>query len=172
MKNFDEFRAAALRVPHITDVMIEVKDGREYLWVEAYLSNADGSHVEKGYGVVDYGEAGVLGSTGKWATPGEWLLGPFERSIADDQWQGYTRYATADEIETYRSQKKSCLAQISCQLQQLAQQQGMRASQIHDDKGIPAVLIETVDDMGDYLEDQERAKTLAHGRLQAAAPRK
>lgn len=58
------------------------------------------------------------------------------------------------------------------ELQQLAQQQGMRASQIHDDAGTPAVLIEAMDDTGDYLEDQERVKTLAHGRLQAAIPRK
>ena len=52
-------------------------------------------------------------------------------------------------------------------LQQIAQEQGMRVGVIHSDKGVPAVLLEAMDDTGDYMEAQELGKTLEAGQVQA-----
>ena len=58
----------------------------------------------------------------------------------------------------------SCDQQL---LQQIAQQQGMRVGVIHSDKGVPAVLLEAMDDTGDYMEAQELNKASEAGQVQA-----
>ena len=102
MLSFEEFAAAAKQVEHVTDCSAK-KDGNWVrIVVESYLANDDGSVVERGYARVEmtpeqYGER-------KWAAPGPWLLQTFDRAIAE-KWQGYTRYATAEEIAAYMSAK-------------------------------------------------------------------
>lgn len=105
MLSFEEFAAAAAKqVEHVADCRVK-KDGNWVrIVVESYLANDDGSVVERWYAHVEmtpwqYGEGRC------WATPGPWLLQTFDRAIAE-KWQGYTRYATAEEIAAYKSAKE------------------------------------------------------------------
>ena len=101
--NFDEFKAGALRLDHVTDCIIDVVRGNVQIVVEAYLARDDGS-VERGRAFVELTQEQY--TEGGWSTPGPWLLRPFDRGIADKH-EGYTRYATPEEIAAYRAAKGS-----------------------------------------------------------------
>lgn len=101
---FDEFDTAALRVEHITHCETKLahitsketsqtQEGLVQIFVESYLSNEDGSFVERGRAIFEMSPR----QFDALPKPGAWLLQSFERAIAD-KFQGFTRYATAGEI--------------------------------------------------------------------------
>lgn len=103
---FDDFRKKALLVEHVTDCRVRVIDG-ERGWegsievlVEAYMAKDDGT--------VERGRAPCLLTkeqydSGRYS-PGAWLLQAFDRAIKDKH-EGYTRYATPDEIAACKARK-------------------------------------------------------------------
>lgn len=104
--NFEDFNAAAKQVEHVTDCTAELTRGGAWvhITVEAYLANDDGSMVERFKAPIkmladEHAER-------RFSVPGPWLLQTFDRSIAE-KWQGYTRYATAEEITAYKSAKEA-----------------------------------------------------------------
>lgn len=96
---FDEFAAAAKQLEHITDCTIEACSYGVQITTEAYMANDDGSRIERGRGLVLL----TMDQTedARWSAPGPWLLRPFELGV-EAKHQGYTRYATAEEIAAYK----------------------------------------------------------------------
>lgn len=101
MLSFEEFAAGAKQVDRIANCTVEKYGNWVRIVVESHLSNADGSVVAHGCAAVDMTPEQFDGST-----PGPWLLQSFDRAIAD-KWNGYTRYATADEFAAYKSAKEA-----------------------------------------------------------------
>ena len=97
-KSIDEFVAAALKLEHVTGCAFERKGAWVQFEVEAYLANEDGSAVERGRNVMSY-TCGQISCHGTDLC--RWALSSFERAIAE-KWQGYTRYATPQEIEVHQ----------------------------------------------------------------------
>lgn len=97
---FDEFAAAAKQLEHITDCTIEACSYGVQITTEAYMANDDGSRIERGRGLVLL----TMDQTedARWSAPGPWLLRPFERGF-EARRQGFTRYATQEEIACYKS---------------------------------------------------------------------
>ncbi|KZK32023.1 hypothetical protein A4F85_04730 [Delftia sp. GW456-R20] len=100
MLSFEEFAAGAKQVDHITGCTL----GRDGNWVrfvvEAYLSNADGSVVERGRSAL-----ALTAEQYEFSTPGPWMLQTFDQAIAE-KWKGYTRYATPKEIAAHKSARE------------------------------------------------------------------
>ena len=100
MLSFDEFAIAAKKIENITGCTVEKDGDCVQIIVESYLANDDGSMVERARTPVEmtteqYAEK-------RFSTPGSWLLAACERAIAD-KYQGFTRYATADEVAVAQS---------------------------------------------------------------------
>ena len=95
MLTFDEFATAAKQLDHITDCSVEKFGNLMRLTVEVYLSNDDGSVVERARVVVEMTPEQYANSD--FSTPGRWMLQTFDRVIAD-KWMGYTRYTTPKEV--------------------------------------------------------------------------
>ena len=105
----DEFTAAAKQLEHITDCTIETCSYGVQIFTEAYMANDDGSCIERGRGLVlltmdQFEDA-------RWSAPGSWLLQSFERAFkVKVKHQGFTRYATQEEIARHKSaeQEATC----------------------------------------------------------------
>ena len=97
--DFEDFAAAAKQIEHIADCTLKKVGNRVEIMVEAYLAKDDGT-VEHGYALVEL--MPWMWGEGKWEKPGRWLLTTFDHSI-EKQWEGFTRYATADEIAAYKA---------------------------------------------------------------------
>lgn len=102
MLSFDEFKAAVMKLDHVTDCEVDATDD---VWVrfkiEAYLVREDGL-VMPGYGFVDMEQSRF--AAGEYQAPGPQVLGSFERAIQDKH-EGFTRYATPAEIEAHKAAK-------------------------------------------------------------------
>ena len=100
MLSFEDFAAAAKQVEYITDCTIEACSYGVQITTEAYMANDDGSRIERGRGLVLL----TMDQTedARWSAPGPWLLKSFELGF-EVKHQGYTRYATAEEIAAYKA---------------------------------------------------------------------
>ena len=102
---FDEFAAAAKHLEHITDCTIEACSYGVQIITEAYIANDDGSCIERGRGLVLLTVAMEQIEDTRWSAPGPWLLQSFER-VFKVKHQGFTRYATQEEIARHKSAEK------------------------------------------------------------------
>ena len=96
---FSEFEAGAMSVENIAGCRVELVGELVAVMTESYLADSDGTTVERGRGFAE-----MTPETLENRRPGRWLLSPFDRAIAD-QHQGFTRYATRDEIVKYQAAK-------------------------------------------------------------------
>ena len=97
---FDEFAAAAKQLEHITDCTIEACSYGVQIITEAYIANDDGSCIERRRGLVLLTMEQIEDT--RWSAPGPWLLKSFERGF-EVKHQGFTRYATQEEIARHKS---------------------------------------------------------------------
>ena len=100
---FDEFTDAAKQLEHITDCTIETSPYGVMVTVEAYMANEDGTRIERGRSLIDITQEQF--SRSRFSTPGPWLLVSFERGFKVKH-QGFTRYATQEEIARHKSAEK------------------------------------------------------------------
>ena len=100
----DQFREKALLVEHVTDCWVRVIDG-ERGWIEVLVE----AYMAKDDGTVERGRAPCLLTQEQYDSgrhgPGAWLLQAFDRAVKDKH-EGYTRYATPDEIAACKESLK------------------------------------------------------------------
>ena len=92
--DFDGFAAKAKELEHVTNCVVQQKGGWVEIITEAYLAKEDGT-VERCRGIAQVMED-------RFIEPGEWLLSTFDRAIKD-RYEGFTRYANADEIAAHKA---------------------------------------------------------------------
>ena len=100
MLSFEDFAAAAKQVEHVADCTIEACSYGVQITTEAYMANDDGSCIERGRGLVLLTMEQIEDT--RWLAPGSWLLKSFELGFEVKR-QGFTRYATQEEIACYKS---------------------------------------------------------------------
>ena len=87
------------KIEHVTNCTAEyMGDDQIQIVVESFLANDDGSHVERGRGVVTMTADQFLEKS---RMNPSLLMSPFLRAI-EDKHQGFSRYATDAEVQAYR----------------------------------------------------------------------
>ena len=92
--DFDGFAAKAKELEHVTNCMVQQNGGWVEIITEAYLAKEDGT-VERCRGIAQVMADRII-------EPGKWLLSTFDSAIKD-RYEGFTRYATADEIAAHKA---------------------------------------------------------------------
>lgn len=101
-KYIEAIKAEVLKIEHVTDAVVKIDKGELFVVAETFLANDDGSKVERASvcATADIGSAREQKIV-VWA---KILCLKFDKAIAE-KYQGYTRYATPEEIAKYKLAK-------------------------------------------------------------------
>ena len=98
MLNWESFKAGVMRLENVTDCAF-AEVGDEYLVeIESYVAD-DKGRIERARAPILIRKSDV--EADGWPEPAQRFMSAFERGFADRH-EGYTRYATPDEVEAYK----------------------------------------------------------------------